>query len=107
MINVAVLIDVIVQGQFFFFKVLAFDNDIRGFHASGLLTPHYNKTFPGPQTSVFSSGLSFQGRRFALNIARQVDTMTALFALRQPDLRIPTAVLGIVSMSRTGLHQEE
>jgi hypothetical protein len=45
---------------------------------------HYNKTFPRSQTSVFFSGLSFQGRRFALNITLQVDTMTALFALTQP-----------------------
>jgi hypothetical protein len=29
----------IVQGQFFFFKVFAFDHDVCGFHASCLLTP--------------------------------------------------------------------
>jgi hypothetical protein len=49
---------------------------------------HYNKTFPSPQTSVFFSGLSFQDRRFALNITLQVDTMTALFALTSRRLRV-------------------
>jgi len=69
---------------------------------------HYNKTFPRSQTSVFFSGLSFQGRRFTLNIARQVDTMTALFALTE--LKSSSGSAGCpkgVVLRTTELDQEE